>query len=432
MRYPCIVIGSLPLLRDIGLALAIGLLVGVERGWSLRGEPDGSRVAGLRTFALLGIAGGVAGMLGSNGQPLLAAALLAGIAAILVIGYRRTIDAGEAGGSSGNRVGATTAVAALLTLGLGALATLGLAVPALVIAVAATLLLSQRHRLHDWLRGMSETDIQAVVRFAVIAGAVWPLLPDEDMGPWNAWNPRDLWFVVVIVCGLSFAGYVAGRRFGAARGTLATAAIGGLYSSTAVTAALSQQMRANPDQVAIFSAGIAVASAVMFARVLLLTAILVPFALPRLAMIVGPAALVAPGFVAWQWQAARAAPPATFVATRNPFSLAPALGFALFVALLAVVVRWAEWRFGNAGIAVTLAITGGMDVDAAIVTMRGLAPGALDPAVAGMILSLPVLLNTLFKAGIIVTTAGWRIGWRGALPLVASAGVMPIALFATW
>ncbi len=159
------------LLRDLGLALAIGLLIGIERGWSLRAEPDGSRVAGMRTFALLGIAGGLAGLLGTIGQPLLAAMLAAGVSTVLIIGYRRKTD-------NSSQVGATTTIAALVTFSLGALSTLGLALPALVAAVIVMLLLSQRGRLHGWLRGMTETDVQAVVRCAIIAGAIWALLPD--------------------------------------------------------------------------------------------------------------------------------------------------------------------------------------------------------------------------------------------------------------
>lgn len=116
---------------------------------------------------------------------------------------------------------------------------------------------------------------------------------------------------------------------------------------------------------------------------------------------------------------------------RKTPAILPALGFALLVAVLALVVRWAEIRFGNAGIATVLAITGSMDVDAAIVTMRGLAPGTLDAGVAGMILSLPVLLNTLFKAGIVLVTAGWRAGWRAALPLLSAAAMLPLALLLT-
>jgi uncharacterized membrane protein (DUF4010 family) len=418
-------VGPLLPYRDLAAALAIGLLIGIERGWKLRQEPEGSRVAGFRTFGLLGLLGGLAGLIGKQ-QPLLAAVLALGALAILILDYRHaetTIQKTD--------VSSTTEIAALLTFALGALATGGYPIPALAAAAIATALLAQREMLHGWLRGMTEVDIRAVVRFAIIAGVIWPLLPNRDMGPFNAWNPFDLWLVVVIVCGFSFAGYIAGRRLGATRGTLATAAIGGIYSSTAVTAALSQRIRAEPGQAAIFAAGIAVASAVMFGRVLVLTAILVPFALPRLAMIIVPAGVVAMAFVAWQWRSAQGTPATEAKLPGNPFALLPALGFAALVAGLALAVRWAQIRFGDAGIATLLAITGAMDVDAAIVTMRGLPPAALDADVAGMILSLPVLLNTLFKAVIVVATAGWKAGWRAALPLLASAAVIPVALLLT-
>lgn len=411
--------------RDLAVALAIGLLIGVERGWKLRREADGTRVAGFRTFGLLGLLGGLAGLIG-KAQPIIAGVLAAGAVTMLILDYRRADTIGAR-----TDVSSTTEVAALLTFGLGVLATNGFSIPALAAAAVATALLSQRQMLHGWLRGMTETDIKAVVQFAVIAAVIWPLLPNKDMGPYNAWNPFDLWLVVVVVCGFSFSGYVAGRRFGETRGTLATAAIGGIYSSTAVTAALSQRLRPEPEQGPIFAAGIAVASAVMFTRVLILTAVLVPFALPRLATIILPATVVAMGFVAWGWRAANDAPPGNPSTARNPFALLPALAFALLVAGLALAVRWAEARFGNAGVAALLAITGSMDVDAAIVTMRGLPPGQLDPDLAGMILSLPVFLNTLFKAGIVLVTAGWKSGWRSALPLVASAAVIPAVLLLT-
>ncbi len=408
--------------RDLFAALAIGLLIGLERGWQQRGARSGSRVAGLRTYGLIGLLGGLAGMLGQH-QPLLAAVLAAGAVIVLVIDFRRAeaLDA--------RNVSATSEIAALITFALGVLATIGFPVPAMAVAAVAALLLSQRKTLHGWLRGLAERDVDAVIRFAIIAGSIWPVLPNRAMGPYNAWNPFDLWLVVVIVCGFSFAGYIAARRFGATRGTLVTAAIGGLYSSTAVTASLSQRLRDTPEQRDVLAAGIAVASAVMFARVLVLTALLVPFALPRLAVIIVPAGLVALGFAGLGLKAARAAPPLSGgTQAGNPFALLPALGFALLVAGLALVVRWASVRFGDAGIATVLAITGSMDVDAAIVTMRGLAPGTLDAGVAGMILSLPVLLNTLFKAGIVILTAGWQAGWRAALPLVTAAAVLPVAL----
>ncbi len=416
----------------LAIALLVGLLIGVERGWQLRREAAGSRVAGIRTFALIGISGGGIGLLASHGQPLLAAVLAAGVVALLVIYYARVP---EASGS----LSVTSGIAALLTLALGVAATSGFAVPALVMAAVATALLSMRQPLHRWLLGLSEADVKAMVRFVIIAAAILPLLPDRNFGPYGAWNPQQLWLVVVVVCGFSFAGYFANRRFGATRGTLVTAAIGGLYSSTAVSVALSQRLReqgpGNPAaEPRLLAAGIAIASATMFARVLVLTGLLAPFALPRLALVIGPAGIVAIGFVLWLLRGLpasdHAASPA--VQTTNPFELLPAFGFALLVAVLALLVRWAEARFGDAGIATLLAITGAMDVDAAIVTMHGLAPGTVRPDLAGMILALPILLNTLLKAGIVLVNAGARRGWLAALPLLASAVFIIAALVLAW
>jgi uncharacterized membrane protein (DUF4010 family) len=286
-------------------------LIGLERGWQQRGTRAGGRVAGLRTYGLIGLLGGLAGLLGAR-QPLVAAVLAAGAVAVLIIDFRRADQL------AARNVSATSEIAALVTFALGVLATSGFAVVAMAVAAVAALLLSQRDTLHGWLHGLSETDVDAVIRFAIIAGAIWPVLPDRAMGPYGAWNPFDLWLVVVIVCGFSFAGYIAAKRFGATRGTLATAAIGGLYSSTAVTASLAQRLRGEAEQRPVLAAGIAVASAVMFARVLALTALLVPFALPRLALIVVPATLVALGFAGLGVRAARAAPPSGAQDARNP------------------------------------------------------------------------------------------------------------------
>lgn len=410
--------------RDLALALAIGLLIGVERGWHLRHEPSGSRVAGVRTFVLLGITGGAAGLLATHGQSAIAAVIIAGVVAVLVAGYlRRTRDAGTPD--------ATTAVAALLTLILGGLATGGFPVPAVASAAVATLVLSQRRAMHGWVKGLTATDIKAVARFAIIAGAIWPLLPDRNFGPYAAWNPRDLWLIVVVVTGLSFAGYAASRHWGATKGILATAAIGAAYSSTAVSAALAQRLRSGDAPPAILRSGIAIASAVMFGRVLVLAALLAPFALPRLAMIVGPPGLLAVALAAWSVRSASQPARAVANTAGNPFELLPAIGFALFVALLALVVRWAEARYGSTGIATLLTITGAMDVDAAVVTMGGLPPGTIDADTAGMILSLPILLNTLVKSVIVVATAGWRAGLPAAAPLLLCAAVMPLALLLT-
>ena len=227
-------------LAGLGLALLLGLLVGVQRGWSLRNEAAGSRFAGVRTFALFGLAGGMAAV---TTAPAIAA-IVSGAAAILIlIGYAKSARAPD-------QLSGTTSLAALITLGCGYLASSGRSEMATVIAVAMTLVLALRHELHRWVAGLSDVEVGAIVRFALIALAILPLLPDQRFGPYDAWNPRQLWMVVVFVSGFSFLGYIAAKRFGASRGTLVMAATGAMVSSPSRTRIASAAVTAVEETIA--------------------------------------------------------------------------------------------------------------------------------------------------------------------------------------
>jgi uncharacterized membrane protein (DUF4010 family) len=408
---------------SIGLAFALGLLIGIERGWSHRQAPDGSRVAGIRTFALLGLAGGIAGQVAVQFSPLIGAVLLLLAAGPLFIGYARSTAAGD--------LSATTAVVGVITLGLGLLAATEHMVLACVAAAVTTLVLAQRRSLHAWLGRLSEPELQAIARFGLIALAILPLLPDHDLGPLGAWNPRGIWMVVVLVSGL-LLGYAASKRLGAAKGMLATAAAGAIVSSTAVTAALAGRIRNGDGDESGLVAGIALASAVMFSRVLILVAMLAPFALPALTMVALPAGLVSAGCVAYSLRARSVAdagsaelPPVV----RNPFDIGPAIALAGVVMVISLAARWALHAFGDAGLVTVLGISGMVDVDAAIISMSGLPPGALTELSAGFILAAPILANSLVKAGLALVIARRRAGWRAATPLLLSvvAGLLGVA-----
>jgi len=410
-------------LADLGIALALGLLIGVERGWSARGEPAGGRVAGFRTFGLLGLLGGVAGIM-QPAASLPAVLLIAAAALALVAGYVRDM-------AKSDNVSATTTVAGLVTLALGFLATTGSVLVASVSAGVMVLLLSMREELHAWIRGLTAPEVKAVARFALISIVVWPLLPDAAYGPYDAWNPRDIWLVVVLVSGLSFVGYVAAKRFGEVRGTLATAAAGALVSSTAATAALARRLAEGDDPPAPAIAGIALAGAVMMARTLVLAGIVAGFVVPTLAWIAVPGGLAALAATAFVMRHNRHAPSrAAPMTARNPFDILPALGFAALIAGAALFARWAEARYGEAGLGVIIALTGAFDVDAATVTLGSLPPGSLDPVTAGAVLGVPVLINTAFKAAICIGLAGWRKGWAAAATLMFSFAAGGIGLAA--
>lgn len=266
----------------------------------------------------------------------------------------------------------------------------------------------------------------------LVVFVVLPLLPDQGMGPYGALNPRRLWLVVVITGSISFAGYVLARLVGERRGPLVTALVGSLVSSTAVTVDSARRIREGsggpPDQ-----AAVAIASAMMLGRSLLLVAVLAPYVLASVAMLVVPALVIsifaAALFVYPLWQS-----PHGIAAPRSkPPGLGLALLFAVTVALLAVGSAWAQAVLGGEAGALVIAIGGVADIDAAIAAVGALPRGTLPTRSLALALAAPVLFNTLFKLGLLIAIAGWRQTRRGAMALagasVALIATISIALF---
>ena len=216
-------------MQGLGTALALGLLVGIERGWSARELPSGTRVAGVRTFGLIGLPGGVAAVITrSFDSPAILAGAFVGFAILLTAGY-------VASAEQPTSLGITTEVAGLLTFAFGALAVTGHALVAAASTVAVLVLLSTKHRLHGWIDRIREKEIGAAITLLLLSVVLLPLLPSEPIDPWKAVAPRAVLWMVILVAGLSFVGYIAVRAIGPRSGLLATGLLGGLASSTAVT-----------------------------------------------------------------------------------------------------------------------------------------------------------------------------------------------------
>jgi uncharacterized membrane protein (DUF4010 family) len=400
-------------------ALACGLLFGIERGWKLKDQEPGSRVAGVRTFTMLGLGSGIAGLLGALGHIAVAAGIAVGMMAVLVIAYARSLE---------NQHDSTSAVAAMTTVAIGFLA--GIGNPALAIACAAigVALLALREELHGFVERLDADDVKALARFAIIAGAILPFLPNGNYGPLGAWNPQRLWLVVVLVTGFSFLGYVANRIFGERHGTIATALIGGAYSSTAVTQALATRL-GHEKKAGAEPAGIALATGVMYLRVPVLMAVFATRALPQISILILPAVAVAWAAALWLYRKApksdAPAPPG------NPIAIVPALGFAVFVAAAAVAAAWAQGRFGQSGIAVLLLIVGSMSVDTAIITLGGLPPDAISPLLAAIAIAGTIIGNMAVKIGIALVYARGK-GVSSALAMTASVVVLAIMIGLAW
>lgn len=392
----------------IAFGLGIGLLVGLERGWRERARRPGLRIAGIRTFGLLGMLGGVGGQL-RFGAVLVA---LAGVA-LLVGYYRQAADKAQRS--------ATTTIAGLIVLALGMLAAQGKPAVALAGAATVTFLLSNRQPLHRWLSAMNQAEMRAAARFAIIALALMPLLPDRGFGPFEAMNPRRLLAIVVAVSGLSFAAYLASRRLGSRSGALLTAACGAMVSSTAVTVALARKMH-GPDD-GNFTLGILLASLVSGARVLLLIAVLAPFAfLPALTGL-APGLLLLSAAMGWRLRTRQQSTTDFRPALSNPLDLRSAAFLALLTLACLVLTGWAASRFGHLGSAFVLALTGVVDVDAAVMAFSSL-PAGEQRSLAAVALTLPVAFNMGLKSAIALILAPNRAGRPAAATLLLSAIVI--------
>ena len=402
-------------LASLLAAVVIGLLIGLERGWRQRDEHAGGRIAGIRTFALLALGGALSGLLALNVSIWFGLIGIGGIIVALLLAHRARLAEPD------DNVSATNVVVSILTVLLGLAMTTGFFREAIVAGGVMTLVLAMREQLHGWLRTLSADDVRAVAVYGAITLVILPLLPDKNIGPYAALNPRNLWLVVVFVTGLSFAGYWASKRVGDAQGTIIAAAIGATYSSTAVTAELSRRLRSSQEDPLPLRAGIAAATAMMPIRISILVAVLLPGALlPFLAM-VGPAIAIALLFAALLYWRARGGSGKAMTARRNPFDIWPAIGFAALVGAIVILSRWTIDQYGGRGVSILIGLTGLYDVDAAIVTAGNLPKGLLDTSSLAGLLALPVLVNSILKAALVPVLGGFKAGARAAIPLIISA-----------
>lgn len=407
---------NIEVFRRLGVALAIGLLIGLERGWQGRELAEGQRFAGFRTFGIVSLLGGIAAIAAPDSSPVLVAVFVA-LGMIATAGYWRTSSTSE-------DLSATTAVAILLAFGLGALAGRGYLVPAASTAVVVTILLGLKPELHAVVQKIERHELLATLRLLLISVVLLPILPDKGYGPWEALNPYQIWWMVVLVASLSYVGYFAVRLIGNRFGILVTGLFGGLASSTATAIELAEQAKASPAGQGLLGGAIVVASAVMFPRMLAVAAInprLVPSLAPPL-LGAGALAMAIGIWCLWSSSSARSGTQ-PHIEARNPLDLWRATQFGLILAAVMVLARAAVALASNRGIYVLAALSGLADVDAitlSLATMASHGQITMTAATAGILIAATV--NTLAKSVIVVFIGGYRIGWRVAWPLILAIG----------
>ncbi len=400
------------MLERLAVALLVGVLIGLDRE---RAEVRKARqiFAGVRTFPLLALCGAVPTLLVEEMGPLLAAVSLLAVAAIAVVSYVRSSANGD--------MGATTEVAAVATFLLGALAGAGQLVVAGASGVAVAVLLVAKPKLEAFSRALSPEELTAALELAVITVIVLPLLPSRGLGPWQVWNPREIWMVVVLVTALSFVGFVAMRLLGERRGMAVTGAVGGLVSSTAVTMAMAERSRSAEPLARAAAAAAVVASSIMPLRVAVLAGAVNAGILPRLLPVVFVMALA--GLTA-AWILSRRRPDERNESAsqiKNPFSLTAALSFAAIYAIVLVVVRGAGVYFGAGGTYAAAGLSAVADVDAVTIAFSRLGPGDTAWQMPAAAVTVAAVVNTLVKLGIAAGMGAGRFRKYVSLSLGATA-----------
>ncbi|NNF02843.1 MAG: MgtC/SapB family protein [Rhodothermales bacterium] len=395
-------------------ALAIGLLFGIERGWSDRAEEDGDRIAGLRTFTLMGILGGVLALIAQSTSDWILAAAFVAVAGIIITFY--VVDT-----RVDDDVGATTEVALLLTFALAVWSAYGYGLAALATTVVSIALLGYKPTLHGMLHGIDRVELFAGIKLLVISVVLLPLLPNQGYGPWEALNPYWIWWMVVLISGLSFLGYMAIKVFGERLGALVTAIAGSLASSTAVTISLARFARGGGMR-GVYFGGALIAGTIMFIRVMIEVSIVNPVLLNDLWLPVGITVgiMVVSAGLFWFIGGDAADASVDSLDVSSPLKLGMAVKFGLLLAVILMLSNGMKEWLGDGGIYMVAVASGLMDVDAIVLSLSRMAMSDLAPEVAVLGIVLASVTNTLVKGAIFAWITGFRRSLRLILALIAA------------
>jgi uncharacterized membrane protein (DUF4010 family) len=395
------------LIQRMAVALAIGLLIGIERGWQQRKEAEGERAVGLRTHALAGLLGGAWGAIargtGDWGVVALGLAFMTFAGAIVVFRLREV--------EHDKTYGATTVVAAMIAFALGALAVLGDQTVAAAAGVAAAILLALKAALHTWLKRLTWEELRAGLILLAMTVVLLPVLPDREIAAWLPINPREVWLLTILIAVLSFAGYVAIRVAGPQLGIPLSGIAGGLVSSTATTLNMGRLARQHTERTKLFAAAIMLSSAVMMLRVIFLVGVvnasLLQFIAPPLLLAVLAQGVLAGYLGNWTRSAATVDQPLTL---KNPFDLGVVLAFGALLAIIMVLTKLLAAWAGAGGAFALAAVSGTFDVDAISLSLARLVPGGLDANTAVYAILIAIVANSLTKIGLAWTTGGTLLG----------------------
>lgn len=409
---------SVDLLERLALALAIGLLIGVERGWQERDLKEGARAAGTRTYALVGLLGGIAAALQATlGGLVLPAALLGFAGAFTMFALR---EAQLNGGTS-----ATSMVSGLVAFGLGALAVAGSTLVAGMAGIATTIILAERKSIHAFVARLTWAELRSALLLLVMSFVLLPLLPDRTVDPWQAINPRQLWLMMVVVAAISYVGYICVRLLGYRAGLVVAAAAGALVSSTVVTLAYARLSKLHPQNAMPLTAGITASWAMSLLRMSVIACALSPALIQPLLVSLGPPALFLAAATVFFYRSSPSTETVSPLELNDPFELGEVLKFGVLLAAVSLASKLLGTGAGSLTLLPLAAVSGLVDVDPITISVARIAGGALPLRDAAQVILVAAAANLACKTAVAIA-----LGSRGLMFRIVGVSTMAAAVAA--
>ena len=396
------------------VSLATGLLIGIERGWKRREAEEGERVAGVRTYGLIGLLGGCAALIAQYLGPWSLGLIFIGTAGALTAVYVVNLWRGD-------DVGITSLVSGFLTFVFGALAGLGEVAVAASFAVLTTLILSYKPVLHHWVNALNAEELRAGIKLLLISVVLLPILPNQGYGPWQALNPYEIWWMVVLIATISFVGYFAIKIGGTRAGIFFTGLFGGLASSTALTLHFARMSHSVSTLTPALATGILLACGTMYPRMLMVSSIIQP---NMFKLLLAPSLVMAiltyfPAFFYWRKNTNHKSEDVSPL--KNPLEIKTALSFGLLLVLVMLLGTLLKNWFGEVGMLALAAASGIADVDAITLSLARMSLDDLDIRIAVTGIVIAATVNSLVKSFMATFIGGRKIGLLVGLPLTIGA-----------
>ena len=405
------------LLQKLIVALFIGLLIGLEREHS---RPKEEKIfAGIRTTPLIALLGFVAGLVASFTTYWIYFIIFAGFAALVTTSHVFSAKSG--------RLGGTSEVALFIVFLLGTVVYYNYIILAAVIAVFVTLFLTLKFQLHQFVGKVSEEDLYATLKLAIITIIILPLLPDKTYGPFDVLNPRLIWYMVILVSGISFIGYILIKIFGEGKGVPITGLLGGMVSSTAVAYSFSKKSRENVKLSSNFAAGIVLASTIMYPRIFIVvlifnSAVLSYLWLPLVVFTIS--GIIISLIMSRKIRNGEQEQ----IELTNPFRLKSAIMFGIIFGIVIFVAKAAEIYLGSGGLFAASALAGLTSVDAIVLSLAKFAGGNLSLHIVVIAIIISTISNNIVKVIISSTTGSPELRKQVFIGLGIISGISIIYL----